>query len=187
MSDRFAARLDALIAALRAIEAAQGATPLMGRTRMQRALPIHAADKLRGWREPLQRHSCRLAELRERLLVVQFGGAVGVRGGLDGRGDAIAVELARLLELNDGPCWQVERDCLAEFAGWLSLVSGALGKIGQDVAILAQNEISEVKLAGGGASSAMAHKSNPVRAEMLVTLARFNASLLAAQHQSARS
>ena len=107
----FAARLDALIAALREIEAAQGATPLMGRTRMQRALPIHAADKLRGWREPLQRHSNRLAELRERLLVVQFGGAVGVRGGLDGRGDAIAVELARLLELNNGPCWQVERDC----------------------------------------------------------------------------
>jgi 3-carboxy-cis,cis-muconate cycloisomerase len=180
----FAARLDALIAALRAIEAAQGSTPLMGRTRMQRALPIHVADKLRGWREPLQRHSNRLAELRERLLVVQFGGAVGVRGGLDGRGDPIAVELARLLELNDGPCWQVERDCLAEFAGWLSLVSGALGKIGQDVAIMAQNEISEVKLAGGGTSSAMAHKSNPVGAEMLVTLARFNASLLAAQHQS---
>ena len=122
--------------------------------------------------------------MRERLLIIQFGGAVGVRGGLEGRGDAIAADLARLLELNNGPCWQVERDCLAEFAGWLSLVSGALGKIGQDVAILAQNEISEVKLAGGGASSAMAHKSNPVGAEILVTLARFNATLLAAQHQS---
>jgi 3-carboxy-cis,cis-muconate cycloisomerase len=180
----FATRLDALIALLRAIEAEQGATLLMGRTRMQRALPIHAADKVRGWREPLHRHSCRLAELRERLLIIQFGGAVGVRGGLEGRGDAIAAELARLLELNNGPCWQVQRDCLAEFAGWLSLVSGALGKIGQDVAILAQNEISEVKLAGGGASSAMAHKSNPVGAEILVTLARFNSTLLAAQHQS---
>ena len=178
------ARLDALIGALRAIELEQGATPLMGRTRMQRALPIHAADKLRGWREPLQRHGDRLVELKQRLLVVQFGGAVGVRGGLDGYGDKIAAEVARLLELDNGPCWQVERDCLAEFAGWLSLVSGALGKIGQDVAIMAQNEISEVKLAGGGASSAMAHKSNPVGAEMLVTLARFNAALLSAQHQS---
>src|ERR1700729_2706670 len=45
----FATRLDALIALLLAIEAEQGATPLMGRTRMQRALPIHAADKVRGW------------------------------------------------------------------------------------------------------------------------------------------
>ena len=93
------ARLDALIGALRAIEVEQGATPLIGRTRMQRALPIHAVDKLRGWREPLQRHGDRLVELKQRLLVVQFGGAVGTRGGLDGYGDAIAAEVARLLEL----------------------------------------------------------------------------------------
>ena len=67
------------------------------------------------------------------------------------------------------------------------IAAGTLGKIGQDVAILAQNEISEVKLAGEGVSSAMAHKSNPVGAEILVTLARFNSALLAAQHQSAHS
>jgi 3-carboxy-cis,cis-muconate cycloisomerase len=30
----------------------------------------------------------------------------------------------------------------------------------------------------------MAHKSNPVGAEILVALARFNSTLLAAQHQS---
>jgi 3-carboxy-cis,cis-muconate cycloisomerase len=180
----FGARLDALIETLRAIDAEQGVTRLMGRTRMQRALPITAAGKLRGWREPLERHRDRLSELTQRVLVVQFGGAVGARGGLEGRGDAIAAELARLLELNNGPCWHVERDCLAELSNWLSLVSGSLGKIGQDVAILAQNEIAEVQLSGGGASSAMPHKSNPVRAETLVALARFNATLLAGQHHA---
>jgi 3-carboxy-cis,cis-muconate cycloisomerase len=180
----FGARLDALIESLRAIGAAQGGARLMGRTRMQRALPITAADKLRGWLEPLERHRDRLSALTPRVLVVQFGGAVGARGGLEGRGDAIAAELARLLELNNGPCWQVERDCLAELSSWLSLVSGSLGKIGQDVAILAQNEIAEVQLSGGGASSAMPHKSNPVGAETLVALARFNATLLAAQHHA---
>jgi 3-carboxy-cis,cis-muconate cycloisomerase len=180
----FGARINRLIQSLRAIEAEQGATPLMGRTRMQRALPITAADKLRGWREPLERHRDRLSELTPGLLVVQFGGPVGVRGGLEGYGDAIAAELARLLELNNGPCWHVERDRLAAFSSWLALVSGSLGKIGQDVAILAQNEIAEVQLSGGGASSAMPHKSNPVQAETLVTLARFNATLLAAQHHA---
>jgi 3-carboxy-cis,cis-muconate cycloisomerase len=180
----FGSRLDVLIESLLAIEAEQGRTPLMGRTRMQRALPITAADKLRGWREPLERRRDRLSELTSRLLVVQFGGPVGVRGGLEGHGDAIAAELGRLLELNSGPCWHVERDCLAELSSWLSLVSGSLGKIGQDVAILAQNEIAEVRLSAGGASSAMPHKSNPVQAETLVTLARFNATLLAGEHQA---
>ena len=180
----FATRLASLIASLRELEASQGATKLMGRTRMQRALPIHTADKLRGWREPLERHVARLDELQPRLLVVQFGGAVGVRGDLDGKGEAIVAELARLLQLHAGPCWHVERDALAELAGWTSLVTGSLGKIGADVALMAQNEIGEVKLAEGGGSSAMPHKSNPVRAEMLVTLARFNAALLGAQHQA---
>jgi 3-carboxy-cis,cis-muconate cycloisomerase len=180
----FEARLLLLIASLRALETSQGAVRLMGRTRMQRALPIRAADKLRGWREPLERHAARLGELRPRLLVVQFGGAVGVRGDLDGKGVTIVGELARLLQLHAGPCWQVERDALAEFAGWLSLVAGSLGKIGADIALMAQNEIGEVKLAEGGGSSAMPHKSNPVRAEMLVTLARFTATLLGAQHQA---
>jgi 3-carboxy-cis,cis-muconate cycloisomerase len=178
------ARLRELIDALRELEASQGAVSLMGRTRMQRALPIHAADKLRGWREPLERHIARLGELNPRLLVVQFGGAVGVRGDLDGKGEAIVAELARLLRLGAGPCWQVERDGFAELASWCSLVTGSLGKIGVDVALMAQNEIGEVKLAEGGGSSAMPHKSNPVRAEALLTLARFNATLLGAQHQT---
>jgi 3-carboxy-cis,cis-muconate cycloisomerase len=180
----FEARLHALVESLRGLAASQGAVKLMGRTRMQRALPIHAVDKLRAWREPLERHLTRLGQLRPRLLVVQFGGAVGVRGDLDGKGDAIVVELARLLQLHAGPCWHVERDALAELASWASLVSGSLGKIGVDVALMAQNEIAEVKLAEGGGSSAMPHKSNPVRAETLIALARFNAGLLGAQHQA---
>lgn len=180
----FEARLVALIASLRALQASQGATRLMGRTRMQRALPIRAADKLRGWREPLERHVVRLDELRPRLLVVQFGGAVGVRGDLEDKGEAVAAELAQLLRLGAGPCWHVERDALAELAAWASLVAGSLGKIGADLALMAQNEIGEVKLADGGGSSAMPHKSNPVRAEALVTLARFSAALLGAHHQA---
>jgi 3-carboxy-cis,cis-muconate cycloisomerase len=180
----FEGRLGALVATLRTIESQDGAVPLMGHTRMQRALPIHAGDKLRNWREPLERHRLRLAELKPRLLVVQFGGAVGTREGLDGKGEAIAAELAGRLQLGDGPSWHAERDNLAEFAAWLSLVSGSLGKLGQDVALMAQNEIAEIKLAEGGGSSAMPHKSNPVRAEVLVALARFNAGLLGAEHQA---
>jgi len=180
----FEARLEGLVAALRALEREQGGVPLMGRTRMQRALPIPAAEKLANWRAPLERHRARLDELKPRLLVAQFGGAAGARDGLDDKGDKVAAELARLLALGEGPCWHVQRDGLTEFASWLSLVSGSLGKIGADVAIMTQNEIGEIRLAESGGSSAMPHKQNPVRAEVLVTLARFNAALLAGMHQA---
>jgi 3-carboxy-cis,cis-muconate cycloisomerase len=59
-----------------------------------------------------------------------------------------------------------------------------LGKFGADVALLSQNEVGIVAIEGGGRSSAMAHKSNPVNAELLLALARYNAGLLGILHQS---
>ena len=56
----FDRRLASLIETLRELDRRDGAILLMGRTRMQRALPIAAHDKLRAWREPLERHRARL-------------------------------------------------------------------------------------------------------------------------------
>ena len=53
-----------------------------------------------------------------------------------------------------------------------------------DVALLAQSEVHAITLAHGGGSSAMAHKSNPVAAETLVALARFNAGLAGTLQQA---
>jgi 3-carboxy-cis,cis-muconate cycloisomerase len=77
-----------------------------------------------------------------------------------------------------------ERDGQAELAGWLSLVTGSLGKMGADIALAAQSEIGEIRLKSGGGSSAMPHKVNPIGAEVLVTLARFNATLVSGMHQA---
>jgi 3-carboxy-cis,cis-muconate cycloisomerase len=103
---------------------------------------------------------------------------------LKGQGDAVAASMAAILGLGDAPPWHSQRDRIAELAACLSLLSGSLGKFGQDIALMAQNEIGEVRLARGGGSSAMAHKSNPVAAEVLVALARFNAGLLGTLHQA---
>lgn len=156
-----------------------GETPQMGRTRMQRALPLKVGDRIAAWRAPLIRHQDRLAALKPHLLVVQCGGPIGVDP------SPWVIHLAKHLQLGVPPrSWHTARDELANFASWLSLVSGSMGKIGADIAMMAQNEIAEVSIAGGGRSSAMHHKSNPVWAEVLVVIARYNAALLGGFHQS---
>lgn len=177
-------RIEALVLALHDLKRHDGATPLMAHTRMQQALPFTAADKIDTWIGPLDRHGETLRELAPRLLSLQLGGPIGTRRELKGHGDAIADAMADRLDLGYAPSWHSQRDRIGEFASWLSLLSGTLGKIGQDVALMAQNEVGEVRLASGGGSSAMPHKSNPVPAEVLVTLARFNAGLLGTLHQA---
>ena len=96
-----------------------------------------------------------------------------------------ATHLAKHLQLGvPSRSWQTARDELANFASWLSLVSGSRGKIGADIAMMAQNEIAEASIASGGRSSAMHHKSNPVQAEILIAIGRYNAALLGGFHQS---
>ncbi|RUU26526.1 3-carboxy-cis,cis-muconate cycloisomerase, partial [Mesorhizobium sp. M6A.T.Ca.TU.002.02.2.1] len=96
---------------------------------------------------------------------------------------AVRAAVAERLSLGDAPQWHSQRDRIAELANWLSLVTGGLGKFGQDIALMAQAG-DELQLAGGGSSSAMAHKRNPIDAEMLVTLARYNAVQLSGTHHA---
>ncbi len=181
----FIARLEALIAALTALEAAQAGNTLMGRTRMQAALPIAASHRIATWRRPLERHLARLHALRPEVELLQFGGPVGDRQRSAPRGEALATALATRLALHNPPAsWHSERDGLAAYAAWLSGLSGSLGKIGQDICLMVQQGVEELDQAGGGSSSAMAHKQNPVTAELLVTLARFNAGQLPLMHQA---
>lgn len=177
-------RISELMTALRDLRDRDGAVMLMAHTRMQRALPFTASDKVDTWLQPLERHAQSLRDLAPRLLVLQLGGPVGTRREMKGHGDAVADAMAEILGLAYAPSWHSQRDRIGEFAAFLSLLSGTLGKIGQDAALMAQNEIGEVRLASGGGSSAMPHKSNPVQAEILVALARFNAGLLGTMHQA---
>jgi 3-carboxy-cis,cis-muconate cycloisomerase len=174
----------ALVEDLRALQAIQGPTPQMAHTRMQAALPFTASDKIETWRRPLERHLVRLAEIKPRLLVLQFGGPIGTRAVPGGKGTGFVDDLAKRLGLEPALPWHTARDGIVEFGSLLSLLTGSLGKFGQDVALLAQTEVGAVRLARGGGSSAMAHKSNPVGAEVLVTLARFNAGLAGTLHQA---
>ena len=177
--------LAAVVSALEVLKAKFGRFKIMGRTRMQCALPIAFDDRIDTWMEPLSRHQDALTSLGVRLLSVQFGGAVGTLDKLGDAGPHVRAALAKRLSLTDpGSAWHVQRDRIADLVHWLSQVSGSVGKIGQDLLLMTQNEIGEATLASTGTSSTMPHKRNPVQAELLVTLARLNAGKLGTMGQS---
>ena len=182
----FGRRLKHLVDTLAVLADRHRKTVMAGRTRSQQAVPITFGLKAAGWLLPLARHRIRLAELWPRVMVVQFGGAAGTLSALRTEGSAVLEELAR--ELGLGPPtapWHTQRDGFAELAGWLSLLTGSLGKMGQDLTLMAQTEIAEAKDGSVGSSSAMPHKSNPINSELLVTIGRANATLLSSMHQAA--
>ncbi|MBB4009966.1 3-carboxy-cis,cis-muconate cycloisomerase [Allorhizobium taibaishanense] len=176
-------RLAALATAFARLDTAFGKKPLMGHTRMQAAIPITVSDRIAAWAGPLARSHDRLRLLLADGFAVQFGGAAGTLEKLGDKGPAVRASLAHILGLADAPQWHSQRDRIVAFADLLSLISGALGKFGQDVALLAEMG-KEIQLTGGGGSSAMPHKQNPVGAETLVTIARFNAVQVSGLHQS---
>ncbi|EJC85226.1 adenylosuccinate lyase [Rhizobium leguminosarum bv. trifolii WSM2297] len=176
----FAGRLSAIVAGLDGLERQFSGNRLMGYTRMQAAVSITVSDRLVAWRAPLITYRDRLTEQN---FPIQFGGAAGTLDKLRAQGSVIRASLAQELGLTDAPQWQSQRLPIADITGLFSLISGSLGKFGQDIALLAQAG-PEIEIAGGGTSSAMAHKQNPVAAEVLVSLARFNATALSGIHQS---
>ncbi|WP_158871401.1 3-carboxy-cis,cis-muconate cycloisomerase [Antarcticirhabdus aurantiaca] len=176
-------RVAALLDILRAIEADQAGTPLMAQTRMQAALPFTVADKLTTWRLPLESHRVRFRALATGL-PIQLGGPIGDGASFGRDYPALRADLARRLDLRDAPPWHSDRTPILDVAHALALLTGSLAKVGQDVALMAQTRVHAVELAGGGGSSAMAHKRNPIGAEVLVSLGRLNAGLLGTLSQS---
>ncbi|KAJ5746970.1 Fumarate lyase [Penicillium nucicola] len=128
----------------------------------------------------------RLTEIKERCLLVQFGGAVGTIASLgsDEMGLKVREQLATELGLkNPDISWHVARDNIAEILNTLALVGGTLGKIALDIMIMSSNEFDEVSepfVPHRGASSTMPQKRNPISSEVILAaskMLRVNASL----------
>jgi 3-carboxy-cis,cis-muconate cycloisomerase len=181
-------RLATIIDGLAGLAVRYRATVMAGRTHGQQALPISFGFKAAGWLAPLVRHRNRLAVQRSGLLQVQFGGAAGTLAALGDNGLTVMQALAQELDLSEPLMpWHSQRDTMAEFAGWLSMLAASLAKMAQDIILLAQNEVGEVAESGEadrGGSSSMPQKHNPIVSELIIAAARTNASLLSAMHQA---
>ena len=149
--------------------------PLAGRTWLQQALPTTFGLKVAGWLSAVNRHRERLREIRPRVLVAQLGGAVGTLAAFGPSGLEVASALADDLQLTvpDVP-WHAHRDRVVEVAAWLGMLSGTLGKVARDLALLGQTEVgeaSEPAEPGKGGSSTMPQKRNPVGASVALAAA----------------
>lgn len=150
-------------------------TQIVARTWMQQALPSTFGFIVAGWLDAVLRHRRRLAEIRPRILTLQFGGAVGTLAALAGRGPEVARALAEELQLTLPPApWHAHRDRMAEAATTLGLLTGTLGKIARDISLHTQTEVAELFEPAGegrGGSSTMPHKRNPVTCAVVLAAA----------------
>ena len=123
-------------------------TLLMSRQRLQPSSPVFLAWKLAGWLDPLIRSRRHLRAALLDASVLQFGGPDGTlasQGTQIERSLSIAQRLADALGLMMPiASWQTSRDRFARLGTELALLCGVLGKIGQDIALLAQAEIGEL-------------------------------------------
>jgi len=181
--------LDAAVRALARRAREHRATPMLGRTLMQPAVPITAGLKIGRWAAALAADRERLAEAAAAGLAVQLGGPVGDLAGMGGKGPAVRHRLALHLGLADAPAWHAHRNAWLDLLGRMAQVTATAGKIARDVALMAQPEVGEMLEAppreGVGASSAMPHKRNPVGCVHAIAAATRMPGLLASAHAAA--
>ncbi len=124
--------------------------------------------KVAGWAAGLAGARAELARVRDEVLAVQLGGAVGTLAALGEHGLEVVADVAEQLSLCEPPlAWHTIRLRPAALAAALAAAAGVMGKIARDVVLLAQTEVAEASEGGGpgrGGSSTMPHKQNPVGA-----------------------
>jgi len=158
--------IDGICDALAALAKKYRNTLIAGRSNLQQAVPITFGYKMATMLAAFERHKQRLAQLKERVLVGEFGGAAGTLSSLGKDGLKCQIELMKELELGQPAIsWHTVRDCIAEVGCFIGLITGSCGKIALDVKLLMQTEVEEVHEpfhTGRGSSSTMPQKRNPI-------------------------
>lgn len=151
-------------------------TLMTGRTHGMQALPTTFGFKLAVWLDEFVRHLQRLNEIRERVLVGNINGAIGTYASFGELGPEIERHTLTRLGLNTPNIgWQSARDRFSEYASVTVLISGTLGKIGNELYNLMRTEINEIEepfSEGKIGSTTMPHKRNPAALEGLASLTR---------------
>jgi len=177
VADLLISRLNGLARKALALALAHADTPIAARTRMQVAVPTSLGLTFAGWADALDRRATAMQAARREIATLQLGGAAGNLAVLGAAGPQLIDSLAAALGLAAPALpWHTHRDRMVGFGQALTLTAGVGGKIGQDLILLGQSEVAELKAGTGGGSSTMPNKANPVLAEGMVALARMAAA-----------
>src|SRR6185312_9578461 len=158
--------LRAMSAALADLAKRHRDTPMVARSNLQQAVPITFGFKMAELLSAIERHRERLAQMRPRVLMGEFGGAAGTLASIE-KG-AMQTQQGLMEELGLAQpliAWHTIRDTIAEVGCFLGLVGGTLGKLAMDVKLMMQTEVGEVYepfAPGRGSSSTMPQKRNPI-------------------------
>lgn len=177
--DLLDADLRRCIASLLALAEAHADTPMLARTLMQPASVTSLGFKCADWAAPLVRGRQRLHQAAADALQLQLGGGVGTLAqmGVDApRAAAVRARVAASLGLRDGGgAWHTQRDDWVALGCALALLTGSLGKLAADLALLGQHEVGELMEpaeTGRGVSTVMPHKRNPVASMVALSAAQ---------------
>src|SRR5690554_5073305 len=163
-----------------------GSAPMVGRTVSQHAVPITLGVKASAWLNAIIDAESEVRDLLARGLPLSLAGASGTLAAFGEYGthatgspvdpfqlvDAVADELGLVPHYQP---WHTVRSPIAKISSVLSLASGALGKVAADIHVMSRTEISEVAEGlpeGGGISSSMPQKCNPVKTVLVLAAAR---------------
>lgn len=185
--------LSRIVGALQHLSEKHKSTPMPARSNLQQAVPISAGFKFARLLATFLRHRQRLSELRSRILVLEFSGAAGTLAtlspdGSDNAGFTCQVELAKELGL-DVPdiAWHTERDGIAEFGFFCTILTGTCAKFAFDLKLEMQTEVNEMRepyVPHRGSSSTMPQKRNPIGSVYVTATAATVRQLSAALSES---
>ncbi|WP_371156715.1 lyase family protein [Jannaschia sp. 2305UL9-9] len=172
-------RLDRLLTLLADLADTHAETPMIARTYGQPATVTTFGAVVATWGTGLLALRDELPGVRDAVLIVTLHGAAGTLSVLGEQGPAIRADLARALGLGD-PVGvpHADRAHILGLAGWANRVLQACAKCATDLLLLTRE--GEVTLSGGGSSSTMPQKANPVAPSVVCALAAHGAGHAAA-------
>lgn len=160
----------------------------VSRVHGQHASPTTMGYKIAITLSELERYLARLKELEPFVFTGSLAGVSGTHAGYGQRAGELEEKVCNELELSAPELfWHTQRDRFIEYTHVLALISGAIGKVGQDLFNLSRSEIGEFQemyQSGRQGSTAIPSLRPPYICEAIVNLAFLTSQEMTLMYQS---